>query len=206
MSDKNNVVNMPLNLDAKRRIMKNKFVESKKHFPIYLSILSLMLVTLFANKTITHRNIEVLGESRFLASVEPQIESEQFLEFEHSLAERFAQNQLRAISSKTPGVMDQLIYGDLRGLYSVKLQDGHITELELTSGQSPVVLTNLKAFITKYKNSFSSQVNDVVELQSSDKSENFKSYVLFSKNQTEIGRVSVLLDESHGLKKVSFVR
>lgn len=206
MDDKN-IYHLPLKNEAKRRVLKEKILQNQNKLALVMSILSLIVLTVYTNQKVVYRNIEVIDGQRLLASTESNYESEDSVKFEQSMAVRFAKQDLRTIASAKAAPLDQLVYGDLRGLYAVRMQSGLITELEYTnSGQSPVVIKDAAAFVKKYKEFFAPQASDVLEVKKSSEAQETPSFVLMDKEQKEMARIQLQMNDIHGLISLKIIK
>ena len=149
-NNKDNVIDMTdrtQNPDTIERFkhLKVRFDLERAKVGLSASLLSIVvLVTLANNNLMTKVNVEPQAQSRGIASVGTGTS-----DAEDSFVRNLAKKELSASAQigHNPSAIEKLAFGYLEGHYAVRLENGKLSELEVSNAQAGKQISNMESFI-----------------------------------------------------------
>jgi hypothetical protein len=142
--------------------MELKTIEKKT--ALSLSLVAVLLVTVFLNEWLKTSQVVDSREKREIASVNAGDLRKQ-IDWEHGWARRLAltSSQIEGKTALKPSLKDEFLFGTLEGAYNVQFQDGRMVSMELNSFHSMNQGANLDpaTLLMKYKDLIHSELADV---------------------------------------------
>lgn len=205
MKTKDNVIQFPKE-QVRRITLRQKHMQSRAW--LALSILSVLMLTVFMNQFMIRPEIVVIPESagRGIASIDGANIARD-IRWEHDLAQSLSQAQGKpAHLAVKPTLRDELIFGYLEGKYGMKIADGRIESLEFIdaqAGDQPLVVRDRALFLNRYKSAFGLDYAQISQTESTASSE---SYNLVAEDKTIVGKAQFQLDGDGRLVSLKIVR
>lgn len=202
------VIEFPRDKTVRARLQ-NRVQEQKK--VLFLSIASVLLMTVFVNQWLTdnanHNLMSSISKgNRQVASLEA-INFARDVKWEHELAHRLnSEESLAANLAERLTVKDELVFGYLQGRYGMKLDQGRIASLEFIdaqAGEKPLLIKDKVSFLKKYAPAFGGSYVEV-SLDTSKGHSTEQSYNLISSSKAIVGQAQFNLDSEGRVHSIRF--
>jgi hypothetical protein len=187
-----------------------KSAENRRHekkAAAAISMVSVLIFTLFVNQWLTSRNELSLaaGQSRNVASYDTSLLLKD-IKWEQDLAKKISLDKTSAITalSESPDLRDELIFGYLEGKYGMKLVNGQIQSLDFIdsqAGDKAMAISDQKAFLNKYAEATGIPY---VEVSSGPSSDDTREYSLIDAKKQIIGRALFKINQEGRVQSIQF--
>lgn len=203
-----NVIEFPKEQSLRKRLQ-DKAQEQKS--VLVLSILSVLMVTVFLNQWLTGNAMEsgapAVTGSRGVASFQPESFAKD-VKWEQSLAKRLASEKVAVAVGvgETPTMRDELVFGFLEGKYGMKLAQGRIQSLEFIdsqTGEQPMSISDKADFLKKFSDAFGIAFNEVSLAKESDEG---PVYSLIASNKQIVGQAQFVTDAEGRIQAINFMQ
>ncbi len=165
-----------------------------------LSILSIVVLSVITNQYISKPIVTAGNRSIASVSAVPAEIQTQEIQWEHELAMQLSKSsEKKAFLAETPTLKDELLYGELAGMYGAKFTEGRLASLQLQEKGNDVgnseglglKIENREKFLQKYRGLVSVPFARVGLASSIDGHETWN---LISNDRTIVGQVQFNFD------------
>ena len=126
-----------------------------KRIWVSASVLSVLLAGSLTNIGLGERANQSSDSARGIASVEDNPRTKEYLQKESMLIrELAAKENLEATRGTMPSLMDQMIFGELQGMYSLQVENGSLIEIRKKADAVDVKPVQMNRFFALYKTFF----------------------------------------------------
>ena len=170
MSENKDIGNVVQLRPQRKRTKKEKvnFEMEQRKITLAASIASILIVVTIANNQLQSSKAKS-EQTRAIANTTINTNDKDIRKFEYDLADTLSEEAERDLASlgSRPTPIDELRFGLLEGKYSLRMNDGFISEIEFNEtdkGDRPKYITNQKDFLNKHKQLFSGQFQSIVKV------------------------------------------
>lgn len=196
-----NVIQFPKEQMTQKKLRDHK---ANSKASLGLSLLSVLVVTLFLNQWVINKSSSTSAEQgRGIASIGGSNKGVN-IQWEHELAATLSSSKggsIQGALAEKPSLRDELIFGVLEGKYGMALSGGRIRSLNfIANGQeNGVIIPGRKLFLEKYNDAF---VVGFAQASLISTADGVESYQLIDSSKAVVGTALVKIDLSGRLQSI----